>query len=201
MPDVVCRFIPCGLPVRCKGLCNAHYHQHYRGVELFEITPRGMSALDRWWRQVRITPYCWIWIGTTSTHGYGVFGVNGKQRRAHRFGYENLKGSIPDGRYVDHMCHNKSCVNPDHLRLVTPAENNENLKVRSNNSTGFRGVCYDSSVGVYRVRVTKNYVTHSDGPFATLEEAVAGVTELRNRLYSHNIQDRLRMASHDCTYE
>jgi hypothetical protein len=30
---------------------------------------------------------------------------------------------IPDGLTLDHLCRNKSCVNPDHLEPVTREEN------------------------------------------------------------------------------
>ena len=30
---------------------------------------------------------------------------------------------IPDGMTIDHLCHNRSCVNPDHMEIVTPGEN------------------------------------------------------------------------------
>ena len=55
--------------------------------------------------------------------GYGVFMLNGKQLKAHRFMYEQVHGPIPEGLVIDHRCSNPSCVRPDHLDAVTQGEN------------------------------------------------------------------------------
>jgi hypothetical protein len=61
---------------------------------------------------------CWIWLGSCDRNGYGVFTYYGKHM-AHRFIYEWYVGPIPDGLDLDHLCKNKSCVNPEHVEPVT----------------------------------------------------------------------------------
>jgi hypothetical protein len=43
--------------------------------------------------------------------------------RAHRFAYEELVGTIPEGLTLDHLCRVTQCVNPKHLEPVTGSEN------------------------------------------------------------------------------
>ena len=66
---------------------------------------------------------CWLWDGTQTTAGYGVFKVSQKMHYAHRVSYELSKGPIIAPLEIDHLCRVRCCVNPDHLELVTPGEN------------------------------------------------------------------------------
>lgn len=72
---------------------------------------------------------CWDWIGKRHYAGYPHITVRipGRRspvnRKAHRVAYETLKGPIAPGMEIDHICRNRCCINPDHLREVTPVEN------------------------------------------------------------------------------
>src|SRR5690606_41377855 len=54
---------------------------------------------------------------------YGRISINNTATYAHRVAWELLMGPIPEGLTIDHLCHNKLCVNPDHLEPVTFGEN------------------------------------------------------------------------------
>lgn len=43
--------------------------------------------------------------------------------KAHRVAFELIRGCIPNGLVLDHLCRNRGCVNPDHLEPVTFREN------------------------------------------------------------------------------
>lgn len=79
--------------------------------------------LTRFWRRVEKTPTCWLWTGSKKHDGYGIFFTVKKQTTAHRFAYELLRGPIPNGCELDHLCRIRACVNPDHLEPVSHREN------------------------------------------------------------------------------
>jgi hypothetical protein len=51
---------------------------------------------------------CWNWIGPT-TNGYGPY---------KRIWQLIAGGSVPEGCDLHHLCHNKACCNPAHLKAV-----------------------------------------------------------------------------------
>lgn len=66
---------------------------------------------------------CWIWQDNLS-QGYGRLKFCGVLVLAHRFAYELYNNAPVDQSYgVLHKCHNKQCVNPEHLYLGSAQEN------------------------------------------------------------------------------
>ena len=68
------------------------------------------------------TDECFEWTGAKDWDGYGIFQVNGASKRAHRMALDFNDVAIA-GKIVDHKCRVRNCVNPKHLRVVTPREN------------------------------------------------------------------------------
>lgn len=74
---------------------------------------------------------CHNWEGALDPDGYGKFHLGKAVVVAHRFAYERIKGFIPGGMQVDHVCRVRSCVNADHLQLVTPQQNLALARIRA----------------------------------------------------------------------
>ena len=73
-------------------------------------------------KRIKVVSDCWEWQGYINNQGYGVINV-GKPILAHRMSYTAFVGEIPEGKVLDHICRNRKCVNPAHLRIVTIGEN------------------------------------------------------------------------------
>lgn len=94
-----------------------------RIVSRFEVQPSG----------------CWWHPSIPTAKGYAQTGYGWPVVRStliHRLSWMYYKGDIPEGMVLDHTCHNPSecvggnncihrrCVNPNHLQLISAAENN-----------------------------------------------------------------------------
>lgn len=85
---------------------------------------------SRFWSNVNVRgeSECWEFIGKSRTTGYGACYFRGKRWLAHRFAWTITNGQIPagsghHGTVVMHVCDNRICVNPKHLRLGSQHDN------------------------------------------------------------------------------
>jgi hypothetical protein len=67
-----------------------------------------MSPGSKHWKNC-----CWVWLG-----GRIPFSYNGNPIEPISFSYLAFKGPVFDMDKFKHLCRNKSCVNPNHIRKV-----------------------------------------------------------------------------------
>ena len=83
----------------------------------------------RFWARVDIAASgCWLWTGMPNEKGYGRFPMTKKRIvMAHQFLWLRDYGCLPTGKIVMHRCDVPLCVNPQHHRFGTKAENNADM--------------------------------------------------------------------------
>lgn len=81
-----------------------------------------MNVWKRFINKVEFTENCWNWTASLDSHGYGSFWDGKRNVKACNWLYEQLFYTTK-GLVKDHLCRNRRCVNPLHLREVTHKEN------------------------------------------------------------------------------
>lgn len=155
-----------------------------------------MSLKDRFWAKVDSTGECWIWTASTDNHGYGQINIktdgSWRPQKAHRVSLILDGVEIPAGFDVDHICRNRLCVRPSHLRVVTRKQNMENAfgVAGRHGSSGLRGVYWNKTRKKWAAQIGHAGKTTYLGLFESKDEANQAVLAARMKLYTHNTYER-----------
>jgi hypothetical protein len=111
--------------------------------------------------------------GSVQSNGYIVTSIYGTNCRVHRVIWKWMTGS--DAEFVDHIDCDRSNNRWANLRSVSKAENARNCKIRRDNISGYPGVGYLQSRGLYYAEIGLGLSRHSMtlGYFSTIQEAIA----------------------------
>jgi hypothetical protein len=87
------------------------------------------QRLKRFWDKVDIKgeDECWLWLASANSRGYGCFAYEKDSiQSAHKMSWamaKNKNKMSDPSMHVMHTCDVKRCVNPKHLELGTPKQN------------------------------------------------------------------------------
>lgn len=178
-----CSINECGRGHHSRGMCKMHYKRWRRGegkdapAQVQYATPAEAFNARTEWRGD-----CLEWTGATHRNGYGTLSVSGRMVLVHRFAWERANSPIPEGMEIDHICHNRACVNVEHLRLATREENGRNRAgAQPGSRSGVRNVHPNGSG--WRVSIWKGHKNYYFGTYPTISDAASVAKRERERLF------------------
>ena len=183
-PGTTCSIPDCGKPLQSHGMCSPHYMRARKHGDPLGGGPSRRDSLDAALREhSQRDGECISWTGDKDRSGYGRVSVNGKSMATHRVAWERERGPIPDGLFMDHACHNRACMNVEHLRLANRYENSQNRS----GPDGSRKNQLPRGVSPHRRKfkavVEHRGVAHYLGLFDTPEGASAAAASKRAELF------------------
>lgn len=123
-------------------------------------------------------------FGTTDSDGYMVGRVFNTRIRAHRLIWAMVSGDWPD-KEIDHIDGNPANNRLENLRLATRSQNEANKGIRSDNTSGAKGVSWVEKDGRWAARIKFEGRQHNLGYFQTRSDAEAAVSAKRREIHGH----------------
>lgn len=115
--------------------------------------------------------------GYVAPNGYRKIMINYKNYYEHRLIFEMHYGEPQEE--IDHINGNRSDNRIENLRIATRSQQNQNTKMRSDNTSGVKGVFWHNKAQKWQVTVQKMYF----GIFDDLELASLVAAEARDKYH------------------
>lgn len=116
-------------------------------------------------------------------HGYWCIGFMGSIHGAHRMAWALYYGEQPP-KEIDHI----NCIKNDNriinLRACTRSQNQCNHTIRSDNTSGFKGVSWDSKRRKWIAMININKKQKNLGRFNNIDDAVRAVSMAREAYHA-----------------
>lgn len=124
-----CSIPGCDQPMRSRGWCSKHWFRWRRTAALAWL---GSAVTN-------VTDECIDWPFGKTGDGYGAVRVDGQQRKAHHVALELVGRATPTGdQETRHLCGRPPCINPRHLLVGTPSENQHDRVTHGTDHRGAR---------------------------------------------------------------
>lgn len=143
-PILLCAAPDCGRPASKATFCGTHYRRNLKygspyGGQTFRGMPQQFLATAVAYKG----DDCLVWPYSRNAQGYGKIKAGGKNFVVSRLVCEMAYGPAPSPDHVAaHSCWNGhlGCVNPNHLRWATRAENSSDMVASGRSCRGSRNV-------------------------------------------------------------
>ena len=113
-------------------------------------------------------------------NGYVIVWDGDKRLRAHRVIWKMFNGAIPEGKEIDHINRVRDDNRIENLRLVDRTHNNLNTKLRVDNTSGYKGVCFDKRRGLWYTQFNSKFVGYSNCPTSAHIKYIEAKKEFMN---------------------
>ena len=119
--------------------------------------------------------------GCDNGQGYVRIYVDGHGYKAHRLAWLYVHGEWP--KHIDHVNGDRADNRIDNLRSVNQQQNNMNLPVYKNNTSGLRGVSFYKRTGRWKAQIQASGKKIGLGYFDTPDEAHAAYVSAAEELH------------------
>jgi hypothetical protein len=123
--------------------------------------------------------------GSPNNEGYWHIRIQSKLYKAHRLVWLLHNGVWPV-KGLDHIDGNKNNNVIENLREATDAENNQNKKIASNNTSGYIGVSWHKGHKKWGASIRSNNKQHHLGYHTTPESAHNAYIEAKKSMHMFN---------------
>lgn len=122
-----------------------------RPVEMFDDSRRSAQRACATWNK----RFAGQLVGRINEKGYRVLEIDGVTYRAHHIAWLLVYGNLPNGQ-LDHR-HGVRDDNPiSQLREATPGQQQQNLKRKKTNTSGFTGVSWHKQMKRWAAHISVN---------------------------------------------
>lgn len=126
--------------------------------------------------------------GGVNSHGYVQIRLDGVLYKAHRLAWLYMYGVMPEDM-IDHINRKTGDNRICNLRVATNSQNQQNAGVRSDSSSGIRGVSWDNKRGKWCARIKAEEDSRHLGYFDNIEEAIEVRRSAESKYFVRNIEE------------
>jgi hypothetical protein len=114
--------------------------------------------------------------------GYKRIQIDGKTYLSHQLVFLYVSGEFPT-KEIDHINRVRNDNRLSNLRFCNRSENSQNTKIRSNNTSGVKGVSWSRSHQKWHAYIKVNDIRTNCGYFESLDEASAARAQYAKLLH------------------